>query len=158
MYLIQYGELALKGKNRKDFEDILKRNIEKKLSPYGKFIVQKKYGKFLLDAKGDFVEEILSTTPGIHHFAFVKESSLDLDNIKKVLDSYFPNDYKSFRMTVTRTNKNFPIQSMEIAKDLGAYVYHKYHLSVDLHHPEVVFWVNIAEKSAYIYYKKNPGL
>ena len=35
--LAKYGELALKGLNRNTFEDILMKNIKRRLKPLGKF-------------------------------------------------------------------------------------------------------------------------
>ncbi len=174
MYLIQYGELALKWKNRRDFEHILQKNIMVKLAKYGNFVVQKKYGKFILEGDEEalyehrnHIENVLAKTPGIHHFAKVEVSDLDIDAMKKVLDKILLwleksqeqlSKIKSFRITTTRTNKNFPMKSMEISQELWAYVYNRYHIAVDLQAPELVFYVNIAEKKAYLYSKKIPGV
>lgn len=173
MYIIQYGELALKWKNRIDFENKLKKNIESKLAKLSiltntdeetTFKVQKKYGKFILDTRDVRVEDILIKTPGIHHFARAEVAALDIESMKKIIDSVISHlpgkeeSFKSFRITTQRTNKGFPMKSMEISRELWAYVYQKYKISVDLYTPEKIFYVNIAEKNAYIYSEKVLGV
>lgn len=158
MYIIHYGELALKGDNRKFFERKLVNNIQLKLQKIGDYKLQKRYGKYTLDTDDEKVEEVFLSTPGIAYFAKSKRAELNIESMKKVLDSFFPSDFRSFRITTSRTNKSFNIKSMEISRELGAYIFHKYEKKVDLHNPEITFYVNVAEIETYIYCEKIRGI
>jgi len=174
MYVIHYWELALKKWNRRDFERQLQKNINRKLANLGNFKVQRKYGKFILPLKENEwwimnneelitleVKKILKKTPGIHHFSKADVADLDMDSMKKALDDCIfriEKDFESFRITTTRTNKNFPINSMEVSRELGAYVLEKHQKKVNLHSPDKIFYVNISEKNVYIYSEKIAGI
>jgi thiamine biosynthesis protein ThiI len=107
------------------------------------------------------IEDILSKTPGIHHFSKVDEAELTIESMKAVLDVCIardPDGFESFRVTTKRTNKNFSMRAMELNRVLGEHIFETYKKRVDLRHPDRFFYVNIAEKVAYIYSKKQAGI
>ena len=85
--MIRYGELTLKGKNRKTFTKTLSDNIKLSLADMSELSFEKQYDRFYVKLS-DFsdVDEILnrlSKIPGIHNFSLVKKVEKDIDDICK---------------------------------------------------------------------------
>ena len=54
-FLLKYGEIFLKGKNRYVFEDALVRQIKRALDTVeGKFIVKKQSGRIFISVEGEY--------------------------------------------------------------------------------------------------------
>ena len=53
-FMIKYAEIGTKGKNRYIFEDILCKNINRKLKPYGDFYIRKEQGRIFVECKSDY--------------------------------------------------------------------------------------------------------
>lgn len=159
MYVIQYDELVLKGKNRRVFEDKLLRNLHYKLKSFTETKVQRKYGKFVLHVEASSeVSSILATTPGIKYFAIAEVFDFDLDSVETHICKIFPSEVKSFRVHTSRSNKKFPMQSTEINQRLGSAIVAKYGTKVALKQPECTIFVQIAEKEIYVYTSREAGM
>ena len=86
--MVRYGELTLKGKNKKVFIDTLSNNIKQSLNDMKELVFEKQYDRFYihLDMFSD-IDEIfsrLSKIPGIHNFSLVKKVNKDIDEICNV--------------------------------------------------------------------------
>jgi len=174
MYIIHYGELALKGENRRFFEKKLVKNIESKLKVLGDIKVQKKYGKFILDfgrfgevSEGflgdedlffEKIDAVLSSTPGISYFAKAEKVGLDMEVIQDGICKMIPENISTFKIETKRTNKSFPLKSLEVNQKLGGFVLESFGWKVKLKNPELTIYVNIAEKEAYVYLQKIRGM
>jgi thiamine biosynthesis protein ThiI len=155
--LIHYGELALKGKNRRDFENQLIRNIK----AAGGGEVLRFHDRLAL--KGGSTARP-GTVPGIAWYsnALMLDKNVDalvdtlknllLDEVKSRIDGK-----KTFGVFVNRADKSFPLNSMELAKNLGRPVKQTYGLTVDLENPDLPIYVEIADK-AFVYFEKVRGL
>ncbi|WP_027415499.1 tRNA uracil 4-sulfurtransferase ThiI [Aneurinibacillus terranovensis] len=164
--LIRYGELALKKRNRKDFENQLIRNIKKALYAYSKVQVVRAYGRLYLELHGEPYGEIeakLRKVFGIHSFSptrFIQ--SFDIETIKEAALAVirdvepFP---KTFKVVVKRPNKQFPYLSGEMNREIGAYVLRNTNnLTVDVHQPEVELRVEIRVEGVFISCDTIPGM
>lgn len=161
--LIHYGEIGLKGKNRKDFTGQLKRNIKFKLE---KAKVREQHGYFLIEGaeNPDFLKEV----SGIVWYAMVKcikKTELEKTVIELAsgsLDSAIAPlgiNSKTFRVKVKRADKKFPGTSTEIEKNLGAVILKNTKWNkVKLKNPDQTFYIDINQKEIFVYSDKIKGM
>ena len=143
-FLIKYGELGVKGKNRYLFEDALVRQIRYALKKTdGEFEVTKENGRIYATAVSDFdfdeAVEALKTVFGIIGICPVVQREdngfADLaDTVIKYFDSAYPDKHFSFKVNARRARKNYPMDSMEINMEMGGRLLDAFpELSVDVH-------------------------
>ena len=153
--LLRYGELFLKGQNRKVFENALVNNIKNKLNGFN-YTFLKTQGRFVVkdvdeNCLYDVVEK-LKCVFGLVSLSIAEEVDADPDAIR----GYVKNlklKAKSFKVDVKRADKKFPISSMEFAKELGGIILENTQgIVVDLYNPEAEVCVDIRfNGKAYIY-------
>jgi tRNA uracil 4-sulfurtransferase len=168
-FLIKYGEIAIKGKNRKMFEDALVHQIKYALKKAeGRFQVRKEQGRIYVEAlEEDYdVDEViglLQTVFGIVGICPVvlKEDKgteqLSKDVVDFIRETYGDDPNFSFKVNARRARKNFPMNSMEINAFVGEKILNAFpNLHVDVHKPEETIYVEIREEIC-IYSKIIPG-
>ncbi|MBQ2627587.1 MAG: tRNA 4-thiouridine(8) synthase ThiI [Eubacterium sp.] len=169
-FLVKYAEIAIKGKNRHIFEDALIRNIRSALKPVdGIFHVFKEMGRLYItmDEPYDYdgALEALKRVFGIAYICpVVAVDSLEFPVIAERVADYmkavYPEqeaDGRSFKVFARRASKQYPMDSMEIASELGGVILEACpHLHVDVHHPEISLTVELRQQ-AYIYSENIPG-
>ncbi|HXG31083.1 MAG TPA: tRNA uracil 4-sulfurtransferase ThiI [Thermodesulfobacteriota bacterium] len=151
--LVHYGELALKGKNRRSFENRLLENIIRA----GGGRPKRLEGRFFIE---DGAEDPLKNVFGISWFAPAYRVEKDLRAIidlviEKVEDRIEGNP--TFGVYVKRVDKGFPYTSLEIANRVGEEVVRRYGLRVRLKGPDLPIYIEIADE-AFIYFEKIEGL
>ncbi|MHA2233086.1 MAG: tRNA uracil 4-sulfurtransferase ThiI [Candidatus Hodarchaeales archaeon] len=159
--VVHYGELALKGGNRPFFERCLIQDIQNRFPKAEKELVQKQYGRIVVKNTGKYnleeMKRIMGKIPGIVYFAPAVETALDIQAIEKaLLESYEPTD--TFRITARRSNKSFSLTSSNLNEKLGALLVKERGAKVDLSNPTTTYYVEIGEKSAFLYKKKIKGM
>ena len=153
-FLIKYGEIGIKGKNRYVFEEALMKQIGHALQPVdGTFSVSREQGRIYVDAEGDYDydEAVLALTRvfgivGICPLVRVDENGFDqlAKDVLKYLDDVYPDKNKTFKVVSRRARKNFPKNSQEINADLGEIILDTYpEMKVDVHHPDIMLNVEI---------------
>ena len=153
-FLIKYGEIGIKGKNRYVFEEALMKQIGHALQPVeGSFSVSREQGRIYVDADGDYDydEAVLALTRvfgivGICPLVRVEENGFDqlAKDVLKYLDDVYPDKNKTFKVVSRRARKNFPKNSQEINADLGEIILDTYpEMKVDVHHPDIMLNVEI---------------
>ena len=164
LYLIKEGEISLKGGNRNLFEKRLRHNIKDKIRPYHSEIEKQKgrlYAYIDEEAPDEMIEKALSTTGGITGFAKAHRAEKDMDAIEKCVASILPGAFSetgSFRITVKREDKNFPLSSKDIAIKLAEVVHGIYpRLTVDLDHPYNTLTCEIRGE-AYLYTSESKAI
>ncbi len=165
-YLIKYGEIGLKGKNRYLFEDALMRQIRFALRDVGNFEVSKEQGRIYVDARSDVDEdEVVAALQRVFGIAaicpVVHCDDYSWDNLCKVVGDYIEDAYEdqhfTFKVESRRANKSYPKVSMEINADMGDYLLRRFPgLSVNVHQPDVQINIELRAK-AQIYSKSIPG-
>ncbi len=156
--LIKYGEIALRGKNRGQFETKLILNIRKNLDGLGNFYVVKEQGRFILeDLDGDINYDVVipkvKTVIGIVGIAkCLKLDSKNLDTIKDVALQTLnqSTNIKTFKVVSKRADKSFPLQSNELSIKIGEHLYENSDFEVDVKKPDVKINVEI-RSNVYIY-------
>lgn len=156
--VIHYGEIALKRGRRPYYEKLLKANLEKKL---GRKIGRLR-GRLVLRLKDDdwktLCEEIQKVfgvawcAPAIH----VKKDTEELE--QRIIEFLRRENIKSFKISVKRSDKTFPLTSIELAEYLGRKISNRLNLKVDLENPEKTVHIHITEDGFYLFFDKIAGL
>lgn len=157
--LVKNGELALKGLNRNSFEDILIKNIRKRIRELGNFEFTKSQSTIMVDPVDDDVDldeavDRISRVFGIAALSRACVCEKDFDDIKRVTLEYLSEqleDAKTFKVEAKRSDKKFAMNSPEICRELGGYLLSRFHhLSVDVHNPDLIVTVEVRDKYAFV--------
>lgn len=155
--LIKYAEIGTKGKNRFMFEDALIKQICYALkSVEGRFEVTKESGRIYVMAEGDYdyddVIEALKRVFGIADVCpMVQIEDKDYENLKKrvveYMDQVYPDKHITFKVNARRGDKNYPVSSDQINRDLGEVILEAFpEMKVDVHNPDVILRVEVRQK------------
>ena len=166
-FLIKYGEIGIKGKNRYLFEDALVKQIRHALKHVeGEFTVRKEQGRIFAESQGDFdfeeAVEALQRVFGIVGICPVLEcDDLPVEELAVTAIDYmnevYPEGEYTFKVNARRTRKSYPMDSMELNSFLGEKILDAFpKTSVDVHNPQILLNVEIRER-IYIYSKIIPG-
>ena len=153
-FLIKYGEIGVKGKNRYIFEDALVKQIRYALKDIeGAFEVSKENGRIYATANEEFdYDEAVSALQrvfgiiGICPVVQIEDNGFDdlAEQVVKYIDMAYPDKNFSFKVNARRARKNYPMDSMEINMELGGRILDAYpELKVDVHNPDVLLQVEI---------------
>ncbi|MBQ0028367.1 MAG: tRNA 4-thiouridine(8) synthase ThiI [Lachnospiraceae bacterium] len=167
-FLIKYGEIGVKGKNRYLFENALMQQIKYALKRCeGEFSVHKAEGRIYVDAVTEFdfdeAVENLKTVfgiTGICPMMFVEDEGFE--KLKITIADYIRSAHpdregKTFKVNARRARKSYPKASMEMNADLGEMILDEFpELKVDVHNPDIMLYVEVREK-IYIYSQIIPG-
>ncbi len=163
MLLVRYGEISLKGKNRRRFEDALIRQMKLSLGdlPYG--TIRKTFGRIYVSVSPETwrqAVEAIGRVFGVVSISPVVQVPLDMDALRATaltLGRKAPAG--TFKIETKRVNKQFPMRTPEINYDLGGYVVtNTDHLTVDVHNPDIVINVEIRHEGAYLFSESIPAL
>ena len=166
LILIKNGELALKGLNRGNFEDILIKNIRRRLKDLGAVNIKKAQSAIYIEPKEegfDFEEalERISLIFGIAAFSRAAVCEKDINEILKIAPDYLKDSLskiKTFKVEAKRADKRFPLTSPEICRELGGTLLKAFpNLSVDVHNPDMIVFVEIRDFAAYIHAEQIQG-
>ena len=164
--LIKNGELALKGLNRRTFEEALMSNLRYRLRHAGDFTLRKAQSTIFIEPKNDYADleeacDAVSRVFGIAAFSRARVTVKDIDAIKQAAVEYLGDRLataKTFKVEAKRADKSFPYTSPEISREVGGYVLsHYHHLKVDVHNPDLLIMVEIRDFGAYIHSTQLPG-
>ncbi len=159
--LIKYGELTTKKANRNLFIKTLYDNILEKLKDYQVKITKDRVRMFIETTDNiDEIVNILSNIPGIHGIVIAYKVDTNTEEIKaKTLDIVKTINFKTFKVETKRSNKNFPIPSMEFNQIIGRLLLKNIpNIKVDVHNPDYLLKIEIRDKYTYIYSKEINGL
>jgi len=168
--VIHYSEIGTKGKNRNFFEQKLMQNLRKALDSESNK-VHRRYGRIIVDLKKNHkkekIIEILEILPGISSFSFAEQADLDFENIKKtaleVLKTELSKNknekkFLTFKVETKRSNKQFPLKSPEINKEVGKFLEKELEIIAEYKNPNITVQLEIGEKETFIYSKKHQGV
>jgi len=162
LFLIKYGEIFLKGKNRIFFLKRLQANIKKQLEEISTDVTIKSGRLYLWVNEEDiqYAQKVLTRVFGVMGFSQAHITRKDIEAIKETalaLAGELAVCGNTFKIEARRTDKSFPLNSYGIACLLGDAI-RKEHtdLKVDLSHPQWVVNVEIRD-SAYLYGKETRG-
>lgn len=157
--LIKNGELALKGLNRSTFEDILIKNIRKRIKPLGEFEYRKEQSTISVVPMEDYIDmdevsDRISRVFGIAAYSRALQVEKDMSVILQNAPDYLAEqlkEAKTFKVEGKRSDKKFPLKSPEISAEVGGAILSKFpHLRVDVKNPDILVTIEIREKFAFI--------
>ena len=163
VFLVHYGEIGLKGKNRSYFENRLVQNIRRSLKGMGCADVYRIYGRILVTLQPDSdipaIREKLGKVMGIAHFALACVTEQKLEAIQTaVLEWIQDKAFKTLKVETKRANKSFPMTSPEISAAVGGYLIEHTGASANMRDPDLLCHIEIVEKAAYIRAEKIQGI
>ena len=166
-FLIKYGEIGVKGKNRHLFEETLVKRVRQALhGTDGDFEVTWEQGRIYVERSGSFdYDETIAALQkvfgivGISPVMAVPERGLDemAKDVISFLNATYDRHDQSFKIVTRRARKSYPIPSMEVSSEIGGRVLEAFpQMHVDVHQPEIEVRVEIREM-VYIYSETLPG-
>lgn len=154
--VIRYGELSLKGKNRKIFTNQLHENVRSKLKAYPEVKIKNTRDRMIIILNGLDPEPIINICRsifGIQNLSLAIKSENEVEKIKAsaLYALQEANDVKTFKITTRRANKDFPIGSQEFNHVLGSHLLvNTDDVTVDVHNPDIELHVDIRKEATYI--------
>ena len=166
LILVKYGEMALKGLNKKTFEDMLIKNIKRRLKPLGHFQYTSAQSTTYitpLDEDIDLAEvsDRVGKIFGIATYCRACVCEKDFEDICTKSYEYLDTVLscaKTFKVNAKRADKAFPMKSPEICMELGGRLLERFpNLSVDVKNPEVTVTVEIRDENAFVHAENIKG-
>lgn len=164
--LCKYGEIVLKGANRKYFEDMLCKTLRFRAKHYGKFLITRSQSTIVIEPQDDAADldgmfETAMKVFGIVGISRCAVCEKNMDAIRETARSYVPQfleGKKTFKVMAKRSDKRFPLDSMEIGREIGGEILSVVpRIRVDVHNPEITVHVEIREFGAYIHAGQFPA-
>ena len=156
-FLIKYAEIGVKGKNRYLFEDALVKQINNRLKRHdGAFLITKEQGRIYAEANEEYdFDEIIDSLQHVFGIVgicpMVQIENKDYENLKEEVAKYIDEAYEdknfTFKVITRRADKNYPVISDQINRDLGEVILTRFpETKVDVHNPDVTLHVEIRQK------------
>ena len=163
LIMVKYGELSTKKANINLFLKQLKDNVNIALKDMDVHIQFDK-GRMFVNLNGDnfnSVLERLKNVFGIHEYTIAyKLGSREFEDISNtVLELVKEIDFKTFKVFTKRSDKKYPMDSMEISRKIGGVILKGLgNVSVDVHNPDLLVNVEIRNNAVYIYFNSERGI
>lgn len=156
-FLIKYAEIGVKGKNRYLFEDALVKQIHHRLKNLeGNFSVTKEAGRIYAEAAEDFdYDEVIDALQHVFGIVGICPMVQIEDNgyedlkaqVVKYIDDAYENKNFTFKVVARRANKQYPVVSDQINRDLGEVILNAFpETKVNVHTPDVLLRVEVRHK------------
>ena len=164
--LVKLGEIILKGLNRRYFEQKLMANMRRRLSHIGKFRVYCIQSTVYVEAQEDNADidaafEALQNVFGIVALVRAAACEKDKDAIAALAKEYLRDEMlraKSFKVASKRSDKSFPMTSIELSQYVGGELNEAYpDVKVDVHEPELIVHIEVRDLAAYVHGAPVPG-
>ena len=162
---ISFGEIALKGKNRKYFVDKLISRIKDAIKDFSYERIYREQGKVYVEtSEKDFrpIIDRLRKVFGIVYISPCIRVEKDMEAIEKAVikimeEKLSKSPVKTFKVKTSRVDKSFPIKSPEVSRRMGGVVLKNVDgIKVDLHNPDIYLFIDIKEE-AYVYIDRIKG-
>ena len=164
--LVRFGDLTLKGKNRKMFVSRVVNLVKEKLDGL-KTTLEITHDRIYVNINGEDTNEIvkrLSYVSGLCSYSLVVrvDTTNDMQAIKEaavnLINEQIKGDVK-FKIESKRSDKTFPLTSLEISKEVSSYVLKQCkNLHVDVHNPDETLYIELRNKDTYLYLKDIKGM
>lgn len=163
LIIIKYGELSTKKDNINFFLKTLKQNISNSLSDIKNDITYDFGRMFVLVEESDLEKTVdrLKNVFGIWQIIVgYKDTNLAIDAIKEnILDLVKNKEFKTFKVVTKRSDKNYPIKSMDVSRIVGSYILKNISdVRVDVHNPEFLVEIEIRKGEVLYYFNGEAGL
>ncbi|NLY09766.1 MAG: tRNA 4-thiouridine(8) synthase ThiI [Tissierellia bacterium] len=160
------GEVMLKGKNRKYFEDEQIKQIKKALEDCSLNHVYKEMGKIYMDLPEELFDRAIKRLRKVFGLIYISpciKSTPELKSIQEaaaelVREYMDKTGYNTFKVETARADKAYPLKSPEISRRVGGYVLAMVDgLKVNVHKPDFTLYVDVKNPNSYIYIERFQG-
>ena len=164
--LVKYGEMVLKGLNKRTFEDMLTKNIKRRLKSIGHFQFTSAQSTTYITPLDEDIDlsEVVERVGKIFGIAALCRACVcekDFEDIKLKSIEYLSDILscaRTFKVNAKRSDKAFPMKSPEICAELGGVLLEKFpNLTVDVKNPEVTVTVEVRDTNAYVHAENIKG-
>ena len=165
--IVHYHELALKGRNRGFFEQRLVHHLRATLKDLSDIRVDALPGRIRIafpeEQSPEPIRGKLSRTFGIVNFSFarsvpINNFSPDLTRLKDAIGREIPDyPFQTFRVATKRADKRFPKTSVDIDREVGAFICEQTGKRVNLSRPDLTVSIEVLEKEMYYAFGREPG-
>jgi len=166
--IIHYHEVALKGRNRSFFEQRLVHNLRMAVRDVGGKQVDALQGRIRVilspDASWPLVRDRIARVFGIANFSLAQSAPFGddtphlLDPLKHAIGAAISNlAFNTFRVSAKRSDKRFPLTSIDVEREIGAHVCEVTGKSVNLRHPDLTVHIETLIKDAYYFMGREEG-
>ncbi|MBR2721189.1 MAG: tRNA 4-thiouridine(8) synthase ThiI [Clostridia bacterium] len=158
--LCKYGEIVLKGANRRYFEESLCKTMRFRAKHFGNFSITASQSTLIIEPLDDMADlegmfDSASKVFGIVGISRCAVCEKEMGDIVRTTLAYIPpflDGKKTFKVEAKRSDKRFPLDSIAIAREVGGQILSALpRLRVDVHNPEIVVHVEIREHAAYVH-------
>ena len=164
--LLKEGEIALKGLNKRTFEEAFIKNLRHRLKPLGKFDYTRSQSMIYCEPLEDTIDmdEAVLRASRVFGAAAICRAMItekDFETICRDALEYCGEELscaRTFKVQAKRSDKRFPMKSPEICAELGGRILEKFpKLDVDVKNPDVTVNVEIRDTNAYIHTGNRPA-
>lgn len=160
---IKFGELTLKGKNRREFVRCLHKNVKQALEDFKTIKLNLKFDCIVIShipsSKYQTIFDIVRAIPGISLVIEAYVIERDEKKLHSFLRAYLENKHTTFKVETKRVDKNYKTNSMDFSRKLGGFILKNFkNWEVDIKHPQTKINVEIKDKQFIVYFKKTKGV
>lgn len=161
--IIKYGELTTKKSNINFFLKTLKDNVTKAIDGIDALVTFDKGRMFIESSESnyDLILNKIKSVFGIHEIVVgYKYTDREIESIKSnVVELLKEYDLTTFKVITKRSDKSYPLDSMEISRKVGGAILKNFESSkVDVHIPELEIYIELRINAVYIYFEKIKGI
>lgn len=150
--------MALKGKNRKSFNDLLFRDVRRRLKEQSELFVKKHYDHIEIELNGQDASEVANKIKHVFGIHSIRAAILVDNSLEKIQEGALKvingasNDVATFKVSAKRKNKKFPLNSMQINQEVGGHILrHTENIKVDVHKPDLDIKIEVTENNTRIF-------
>ena len=160
--VVHYKELALKGRNRPWFIQLLVRNLRWALADFDIASVRSVMGRIEIELGRDVpwpeIADRVRRVFGIANFSHAGRGPHDFAALASIiLNDLGDRSPASFRVSVRRADKRFPLTSPQIEREVGGLIKEARGWPVDLEHPALTIHIEMLPEYAFYFFGKEPG-
>ena len=166
IFLLKLGEIVLKGANKRQFEDKLRQNVRRRMKAYGNFDVYLMQSTVYVEPMDEMADldgawEACRSIFGLVSLCRCRSCDKDIDKIYEAVEEYLGDDLDcatSFKVESKRSDKRFPMNSIEISREIGGRLAETHPTcKVDVHKPAYTVYVEVRDLAAYVHGPAEPG-
>src|SRR5262249_22261955 len=163
VFVLRLGEIFLKGGNRPMFVDKLAANVKRALEGLDGVATHYVHARMLVEvapSARDRAAERLGRMFGIQSFSPVVLCAKDFDALRDEavrVAVAAAGGAKSFKVDAVRSDKRFPVRSMDMGRDIAAAMSHATGLRVARHLPDPVVGIEVGVPPTSVSPEPRPG-
>ena len=169
MILIRYGEMTIKKDNYKQFYKKIVENIKFKLKDFKELKLEAQPYRFFIYLNGcdhNKIIEKLNEISGLYSYSLCKKTDKTIDTIAntsaKLINQYVSSNNigsYSFKVECKRSDKNYPLTSLEISKNVASKLLPLLsNVKVDVHNPDIILHIDFRFEAVYLYVSEIKGI